>query len=85
MTTEGRIELRYRPLGVVGIITPWNVPVGIAIGRIIQALYTGNTVVQKPSPYTPLATLRMGETVAQGPAPRRPEHPRRWKRASVPG
>ena len=56
-----RIELRYRPLGVVGIITPWNVPVGIAIGRIAQALYTGNTVVQKPSPYTPLATLRMGE------------------------
>ena len=47
---EGRIELRYRPLGVVGIITPWNVPVGIAIGRIVQALYTGNTVVQKPSP-----------------------------------
>ena len=61
----GRIELRYRPLGVVGIITPWNVPVGIAIGRIIQALYTGNTVVQKPSPYTPLATLRMGETARQ--------------------
>ena len=58
---NGRIELRYRPLGVVGIITPWNVPVGIAIGRIVQALYTGNTVVQKPSPYTPLATLRMGE------------------------
>jgi acyl-CoA reductase-like NAD-dependent aldehyde dehydrogenase len=56
-----RVELRYRPLGVVGIITPWNVPVGIAIGRIAQALYTGNTVVQKPSPYTPLATLRMGE------------------------
>ena len=59
---KGRIELRYRPLGVVGVITPWNVPVGIAIGRIVQALYTGNTVVQKPSPYTPLATLRMGET-----------------------
>ncbi len=56
-----RVELRYRPLGVVGIITPWNVPVGIAIGRIAQALYTGNTVVQKPSPYTPLATLKMGE------------------------
>jgi acyl-CoA reductase-like NAD-dependent aldehyde dehydrogenase len=59
-----RIELRYRPLGVVGIITPWNVPVGIAIGRITQALYTGNTVVQKPSPYTPLATLKMGEIIA---------------------
>ena len=58
---RGRVELRYRPLGVVGIITPWNVPIGIAIGRIVQALSTGNTAVQKPSPYTPLATLKMGE------------------------
>jgi acyl-CoA reductase-like NAD-dependent aldehyde dehydrogenase len=58
---ERRIELRYRPLGVVGIITPWNVPVAIAIGRIVQALYTGNAVVQKPSPYTPLTTLKLGE------------------------
>jgi len=58
---QGRVELRYRPLGVVGIITPWNVPVSIAIGRIAQALYTGNTAIQKPSPYTPLTTLRMGE------------------------
>jgi acyl-CoA reductase-like NAD-dependent aldehyde dehydrogenase len=60
-TPQGRVELRYRPLGVVGIITPWNVPVSIAIGRIAQALYTGNTAIQKPSPYTPLTTLRMGE------------------------
>jgi acyl-CoA reductase-like NAD-dependent aldehyde dehydrogenase len=58
---NGRVELHYRPLGVVGIITPWNVPVSIAIGRIAQALYTGNTAVQKPSPYTPLTTLKMGE------------------------
>jgi acyl-CoA reductase-like NAD-dependent aldehyde dehydrogenase len=56
-----RIELRYRPLGVVGIITPWNVPVAIAIGRITQALYTGNTVVHKPSPFTPLTALKLGE------------------------
>ncbi len=60
---HGRVELRYRPLGVVGIITPWNVPIVIAIGRIVQALYTGNTVVQKPSPNTPLTTLRMGEII----------------------
>jgi acyl-CoA reductase-like NAD-dependent aldehyde dehydrogenase len=60
-----RVELRYRPLGIVGIITPWNVPVGIAIGRITQALYTGNTAVQKPSPYTPLATLKMGEIASR--------------------
>ena len=58
---QGRVELRYRPLGVVGIITPWNVPISIAVGRIAQALYTGNTAIQKPSPYTPLTTLKMGE------------------------
>jgi acyl-CoA reductase-like NAD-dependent aldehyde dehydrogenase len=56
-----RIELRYRPLGVVGIITPWNVPIAIAVGRISQALYTGNTAVHKPSPFTPLTALRLGE------------------------
>jgi acyl-CoA reductase-like NAD-dependent aldehyde dehydrogenase len=58
---QGRVELRYRPLGVVGIITPWNVPISIAVGRIAQALYTGNAAIQKPSPYTPLTTLKMGE------------------------
>jgi acyl-CoA reductase-like NAD-dependent aldehyde dehydrogenase len=58
---QGRVELRYRPLGIAGIITPWNVPVSIAVGRITQALYVGNTAIQKPSPYTPLTTLRMGE------------------------
>jgi acyl-CoA reductase-like NAD-dependent aldehyde dehydrogenase len=58
---QTRIELRYRPLGVVGIITPWNVPIAIAIGRIAQALYTGNTAVHKPSPFTPLTALKMGE------------------------
>ena len=62
---KGKVELRYRPLGVVGIITPWNVPISIAVGRIVQALYTGNTAIQKPSPYTPLTTLRMGEVVRE--------------------
>ena len=56
-----RIEMRYRPLGVVGIITPWNAPASLALGALSAALYTGNTVVLKPSPYTPLTTLRMGE------------------------
>jgi acyl-CoA reductase-like NAD-dependent aldehyde dehydrogenase len=57
----GRIELRYRPLGVAGIITPWNVPAAIAMGRIIQALYTGNTAIAKPSPYAPLTLLKIGD------------------------
>jgi acyl-CoA reductase-like NAD-dependent aldehyde dehydrogenase len=58
---DKHIELRYRPLGVVGIITPWNAPVNLALGPLVSALYTGNTVVLKPSPYTPLATLKVGE------------------------
>ena len=56
-----RIELHYRPLGVIGIITPWNAPAALALGSLSSAVYTGNTVVIKPSPYTPLTTLRMGE------------------------
>ena len=56
-----RIELHYRPLGVVGIITPWNAPAALALGALSAALYTGNTVILKPSPYTPLTTLKMGE------------------------
>jgi acyl-CoA reductase-like NAD-dependent aldehyde dehydrogenase len=58
---DKHIELRYRPLGVVGIITPWNAPVNLALGPLVSALYTGNTVVLKPSPYTPLTTLKVGE------------------------
>jgi acyl-CoA reductase-like NAD-dependent aldehyde dehydrogenase len=42
---EKRIELRYAPLGVAGIITPWNAPINLAIGPLVSALYTGNTVV----------------------------------------
>jgi acyl-CoA reductase-like NAD-dependent aldehyde dehydrogenase len=62
---ERRIELRYRPLGVVGIITPWNAPINLAAGPLTSALYTGNTVVLKPSPYTPLTTLKLGELLRE--------------------
>jgi acyl-CoA reductase-like NAD-dependent aldehyde dehydrogenase len=57
---QRRIELHYRPLGVVGIITPWNAPINLAAGPITAALYTGNTAVVKPSPFTPLTTLKLG-------------------------
>ena len=56
-----RIEVRRRPLGVVGAITPWNFPVLLAVWKIAPALLAGNTVVIKPSPFTPLSTLRLGE------------------------
>jgi acyl-CoA reductase-like NAD-dependent aldehyde dehydrogenase len=60
---QGRIELHRKPVGVVGSITPWNYPVLIAVWHILPALRTGNTVVVKPSPYTPLATLRFVELI----------------------
>ena len=58
---ERYIELRYQPLGVAGIITPWNAPVNLAAGPLTSALYTGNCAIVKPSPFTPLTTLRIGE------------------------
>lgn len=58
---EGRIELHRKPIGVVGSITPWNWPLIIATWHVIPAIAVGNTVVNKPSPYTPLSTLRMIE------------------------
>jgi acyl-CoA reductase-like NAD-dependent aldehyde dehydrogenase len=56
-----RIEAHHVPLGVVGAITPWNFPVILAVWKIAPALLAGNTIVVKPSPFTPLSTLRIGE------------------------
>lgn len=61
---DARVEVRRRPVGVVAAITPWNFPVGLSMWKLAPALRTGNTVVLKPSPFTPLATLRMGEILA---------------------
>jgi len=58
---NGLVTLHRKPIGVIGSITPWNFPVMIAIWHIIPALQAGNTVILKPSPYTPLATLRLGQ------------------------
>lgn len=57
----GRIEMYRKPLGVVGSITPWNFPVMIAVWHMLPALRTGNTIVIKPSPLTPIATIRLVE------------------------
>lgn len=57
-------EVIRRPLGVVAAITPWNFPLVLASWKIAPALLAGNTLVLKPSPYTPLATLKMGEILA---------------------
>lgn len=56
-------ELRYRPLGVVGAIGPWNWPMMITIWQIAPALRMGNTTVVKPSEYTPLSVLALVEVL----------------------
>ncbi len=56
-----RVIQTRKPIGVVGSITPWNWPLMIAIWHVVPAIRAGNTVVIKPSPYTPLSTLRMVE------------------------
>lgn len=55
------IETKYVPLGVVCAIAPWNFPINLAVWKIAPALLAGNTMVLKPSPFTPLCTLKMGE------------------------
>jgi acyl-CoA reductase-like NAD-dependent aldehyde dehydrogenase len=55
----GKTVTRYLPLGVVCAISPWNVPVLLSFTKVIPALLTGNTVVLKPSPFTPLTVLRI--------------------------
>jgi acyl-CoA reductase-like NAD-dependent aldehyde dehydrogenase len=58
---SGHIVIRRKPVGVVGSITPWNWPMLIATWHLMPALRVGCTVVIKPSPYTPLSTLRLVE------------------------
>jgi acyl-CoA reductase-like NAD-dependent aldehyde dehydrogenase len=58
-----RIEVHHVPLGVVCGIVPWNFPVLLASWKIGPALMAGNTLVLKPSPFTPLCALRIGELV----------------------
>lgn len=55
------VQVRRVPLGVVGAIVPWNFPVALAFFKVAPALLAGNTVVLKPSPFTSLTTLRIGE------------------------
>lgn len=49
-----RSMIRYEPLGVVGVISPWNFPFSIPAGEVVMALMAGNAVVLKPSEYTPM-------------------------------
>ena len=53
--------LRYRPLGLIGVIGPWNYPLTNSFGDCIPALAAGNSVILKPSEVTPLTSLLMAE------------------------
>jgi acyl-CoA reductase-like NAD-dependent aldehyde dehydrogenase len=57
--------LRYEPLGIVGIISPWNYPFSIPVMTILMALAAGNTVILKPSEKTPLIGQKIGELFKQ--------------------
>jgi acyl-CoA reductase-like NAD-dependent aldehyde dehydrogenase len=59
----------YEPLGVVGIIVPWNFPMAIAGWGFAPALAAGNTVVLKPAELTPLSALRLGELALEAGLP----------------
>jgi len=54
---------RRVPVGVVGGIVPWNFPMLMAVQKIVPALLSGCTIVLKPSPFTPLTTLRFAELI----------------------
>jgi acyl-CoA reductase-like NAD-dependent aldehyde dehydrogenase len=58
----GGVDITFKePLGVIGIIVPWNFPMPIAAWGFAPALAAGNTVVLKPAEYTPLTAIRLGE------------------------
>src|ERR1051325_1297207 len=61
--------IEYRPLGVIGIISPWNFPWAIPLGEVVMALMAGNSVVLKPSELTPLVGLKIGEVFARAGLP----------------
>src|SRR4051812_1001199 len=57
--------IRREPVGVIGQIAPWNYPIMMAVWKIGPALATGNTIVLKPAPSTPLSTLKLAELCAE--------------------
>jgi betaine-aldehyde dehydrogenase len=66
----GGVNLTFRePLGVVGLVVPWNFPLNIASWKLGPALACGNTVVLKPAELTPLSALRLGELALEAGIP----------------
>jgi acyl-CoA reductase-like NAD-dependent aldehyde dehydrogenase len=66
----GGVDITFRdPLGVVGLITPWNFPLNIASWKVAPALACGNTIVLKPAEMTPLSSMRLGELISEAGVP----------------
>jgi acyl-CoA reductase-like NAD-dependent aldehyde dehydrogenase len=64
-----KLVLSYRPMGVIGIITPWNFPFLLSLNPAVQALISGNTVVLKPSEITPFVGLALAQLLADAGLP----------------
>ena len=64
-----KLVLRYQPLGLVGVIGPWNYPLTNSFGDCIPALMAGNSVILKPSSVTPLTSLLLAEGLAESGLP----------------
>jgi betaine-aldehyde dehydrogenase len=66
----GGVDMTFRePLGVVGLIVPWNFPLNISSWKIGPALATGNTIVLKPAELTPLSAMRLAELALEAGIP----------------
>ena len=66
----GGVDVTFKePLGVVGVIVPWNFPMPIAGWGLAPALAAGNTVVLKPAELTPLTAMRLGELALEAGLP----------------
>jgi betaine-aldehyde dehydrogenase len=66
----GGVDMTFRePVGVVGLIVPWNFPLNISSWKLGPALACGNTVVLKPAELTPLSAMRLGELVLEAGIP----------------
>jgi len=66
----GRSRIEYQPLGVVGVISPWNFPVNLTFGPLAGILAAGNRAMIKPSEFTPATSEVMAEMVAEAFDPR---------------
>ena len=64
-----RAKVHFQPLGVIGIISPWNYPVSLAIGPLVAALAAGNRVMLKPSEYTPRTSALLQRLLADALGP----------------